>query len=336
MKLAKELIRLMSDYYTVNNLKNRMKFPMNEEYLDILKPEVIRTYLSPLGYTILPVPLSSEELKQPIMSRRKIPTFEEQLKEVPKDLLTRVDLVIKGSIFLYLNEILSWNEVKKLLNIGSSDVILYKIEPTDPFGAYDIIISLLSVLFGKISYTTVTPITYPFVRFANDVYYWDQPMYYYGYKLALSYRNINDILDNIDWFIEENPEVQIDGLPDRYDILGMLRINNKFTKIVVEENNLTSQTINTEMEDIGLYNVSLNLIKVDDVWGLNNTLFDFYKGTKETTNYTEDDVTFTEISWSTVRTYSKYVDTVMKLDDDKLKTEKIGNIIRNIQNFLIH
>ena len=318
MKLARELIRLMSDYYALNKLKMRMSSPSNEDYIKLLKTNIVSQYLSPLGYVT------------------GVKDFDIEIKEVPKDLLTRIDLVMKGAIFLYVNEILSWNEVKVLLNIDSTGVILYKKEPTDDFGAYDIIISLLSVLFGKISYTTVTPVDYGFVRFTNDNYYWDLPIYYYGYKLALSYTNIDDMLENIDWFLDENPDVQTDNLPDKYGILGMLRINNKFTKKVIEANNLTSYNIKTEMEDLGLYNVSLNLIKVEETWGLNNTLFDFYKGTKETTNYTEDGLVFTEIPWSVVRTYSKYVDAVMDLDTNIAEIEKIGNILRNIQNFLIH
>jgi len=318
MKLARELIRLMSDYYALNKLKMRMSSPSNEDYIKLLKTNIVSQYLSPLGYVT------------------GVKDFDIEIRDVPKDLFTRIDLVMKGAIFLYVNEILSWNEVKVLLNIDSTGVILYKKEPTDDFGAYDIIISLLSVLFGKISYTTVTPVDYGFVRFTNDNYYWDLPIYYYGYKLALSYTNIDDMLENIDWFLDENPDVQTDNLPDKYGILGMLRINNKFTKKVIEANNLTSYNIKTEMEDLGLYNVSLNLIKVEETWGLNNTLFDFYKGTKETTNYTEDGLVFTEIPWSVVRTYSKYVDAVMDLDTNIAEIEKIGNILRNIQNFLIH
>jgi alanine dehydrogenase len=56
MKLAKELIKLMSDYYSLNNLNIKMKSPINQEYLEILKPDIIRTYLNPFGYVIEPEP----------------------------------------------------------------------------------------------------------------------------------------------------------------------------------------------------------------------------------------------------------------------------------------
>jgi hypothetical protein len=112
--------------------------------------------------------------------------------------LTRTDLAVKGAVFLYLTEILSWNELKVLLNIGSSGVILYKNLPTDELGAYDVILSLLSVLFGKVNYNIDVLPSYNFKRLTKDVYYWDQPYYYYGYKAALSYNNLNDILENID------------------------------------------------------------------------------------------------------------------------------------------
>lgn len=344
MKLAKELIRLISEYYDLNKLNTRMDFPTNEEYLNILKPIVVKQFLEPYGYfagskcylTNKGYKVDPFDTKEIVREVSRDLCFEVEIKDIPKDLLTRIDLVIKGSIFLYVNEILSWNEVKKLLNIDSNDVILYKKEVTDNFGAYDIIISLLAVLFGKVVYLTNTPLTYTFKRLITDTYYWDQPMYYYGYKLALSYRNINDILENIDWFLEENPDVQTLGVPDRYDILGMIRINNKFTKHIIEQNDLTSNSINTEMEDLGLYNVALNLSRVDNEWSLGNILFDFYKGVKEVTNYTDDGINFKMIPWTTIRTYSKYINTLMDLDTNYLEIEKIGNILRKIQNFLIH
>ncbi len=76
----------------------------------------------------------------------------------------------------------------------------------------------------------------------------------------------------------------------------MIRINDKFTKYIIEDNKLESHNIRTEMEDLGYYNVSLNIIKLNDTsFGLNNILFDFYKSTLETTKYTEDGVTFKSI-----------------------------------------
>ena len=65
-------------------------------------------------------------------------------------------------------------------------------------------------------------------------------------------------------------------------------------------------------------------------------LFDFYKATKEITRFSPDGVILEQIDWMTIRGYSKYVDTVAQLDVTYADVEKIGNIIRNIQNFLIH
>lgn len=77
----------------------------------------------------------------------------------------------------------------------------------------------------------------------------------------------------------------------------MLRINDKFTKYVIKDNGLESHNIKTEMEDLGYYNVSLNLIKLSGTsFGLNNILFDFYKSTLETTKYTEDGIIFKSIN----------------------------------------
>jgi hypothetical protein len=105
------------------------------------------------------------------------------------------------------------------------------------------------------------------------------------------------MLDNIDWFISENPidfPITNLGIP-RLEILGMLRINNKFCKDIIQENGL-NPTIETEMERLGEYNVALNIIKLnDDSYGLGNVLFDFYKATKETTLYSDDKINYTEI-----------------------------------------
>lgn len=345
MKLAKELISLISDYYTSNNLNANMSEPINKEYIELFKPKVIGRFLFSHGYI------------------DKNIAFAEQIKLVPAGLLTRVDLTIKGAIFLYLNEILSWNEVKVLLNIGSvqkllrsdgiyvdykdlttenteplyvsSDIPLYK-KDTDPIGAYDIVVSLLSVLFGKVSYDNSVTTEYLFERLTGDIYYWNQPTYKYGYKLALSYNTINDLLDNIQWFISEHPTL-IEYTP--LEILGMTRINNKFSKYVIEENAL--DVVNTEFEDLGLYNLGLNLMDLGDgKWGMGNTMFDFYKGTKENTSYSEDEKEFKLIDWTTIRSYSKYIDLLMNIDDingeSRSEIEKTGLIIRNIQNFLIH
>lgn len=327
MKLAKELIGLMSDYYNVNKLWFKLFTPPYDDYLKVFQTTSLTRYLSAYGY----LPGTQD--------------FTIEVAMVPTELLTKVDLTIKGALFLYLNEILSWNEVKVLLNIDSTGVALYKGEgDTDP-GAYDIVISLLAVLFGKVKYTTAAPLTYSFKRLTMDVYYWDQPTYYYGYKAALSYSTLNDLLDNIDWFISENPEVQTNGTPNKYDVLGMLRINNKLCKTIIDESTLDpviKSATKTELDDLGLYNVALNLIRLsDDTFGLNNVLFDFYKGIKETTQYSDDGVTYQTISWADISSYSKYVDTIYGvpvngLDANYLEIEKTGNIIRNIQNFLIH
>jgi hypothetical protein len=328
MKLAREIIGLMSDYYSKNNLKLKMNSPVNQEYIEILKPYIITRFLQPLGY------LSGTS------------DFDTELRLVPSDILTRVDLVVKGALFLHLNEIISWNEVKVLLNIGSIGETLYKIASDDDLGSYDIILPMLAVLFGKVSYEPrTTPITYNFKRLTYDVYYWDQPIYHYGYKASLSYGNIDDMLDNIDWFISENPidfPITNLGIP-RLEILGMLRINNKFCKDIIQENGL-NPTIETEMERLGEYNVALNIIKLnDDSYGLGNVLFDFYKATKETTLYSDDKINYTEIDWLAITHYSTYIDHLYNygstegyIDTNYTDIEKIGNIIRNIQNFLIH
>jgi hypothetical protein len=154
MKLAREIIGLMSDYYSKNNLKLKMNSPVNQEYIEILKPYIITRFLQPLGY------LSGTS------------DFDTELRLVPSDILTRVDLVVKGALFLHLNEIISWNEVKVLLNIGSIGETLYKIASDDDLGSYDIILPMLAVLFGKVSYEPrTTPITYNFKRLTYDVYY---------------------------------------------------------------------------------------------------------------------------------------------------------------------
>jgi len=158
MNLAKELIKLMSDYYSQNNLSEKLFIPMQEDYLKIFTMDtnnlnVINNFLIPLGY----FPGDND--------------FETELKDVPDDLLTRVDLCVKGSLFLYLSEILSWNEVKVLLNIDNTGVALYKIAPEDDLGAYDIIIALLAVLFGKVTYDVTVLPTYNYERLSNDEYY---------------------------------------------------------------------------------------------------------------------------------------------------------------------
>jgi hypothetical protein len=365
MKLAKELIRLISDYYASNKLNLKMNQPVNQEYLELLKPDVIFKYFKPYGYVsatehgsknIKTIP---EDISQVInlvsdgavllyLTDKTKPygylpsnsTLPEGFTKIIIDnLSTRIDLVIKGAIFLYLNEILSWNEVKVLLNIGTSGVLLYKNLPTDELGAYDVILSLLAVLFGKVNHDVTMLPSYDFKRLTNDVYYWSQPYYYYGYKAALSYGSLNDILDSIDWFLEENTEA-LDVMGDKYDVLGMLRINNKFVQYVLDNNGLGNTGIETEFDNLGLYNVALNLIRIDEsTFGLNNTLFDFYKAVNETTRFSSDGVTLEEIDWTTISGYSKYVNTVINLSDlsETPETiEKVGNVIRNIQNFLIH
>lgn len=366
MKLAKEIIKLMSEYYALNKLNLKMNNPVNQDYLEILKSDIVWKYLKTYGYTsatkyeseaIKEIPEDMVSIVNLVNSGNIFLYLTNDIKPygylssitdfgvsppagftqiVTDNLSIRLDLVIKGSIFLYLTEILSWNEVKVLLNIGSSGVLLYKNLPTDELGAYDVILSLLAVMFGKVNYNVESLPTYNFKRLTNDIYYWNQPYYYYGYKAALSYNNLNDILDNIDWFLGENPEA-LDVITDKYDILGMLRINKKFSQFIIEENGLVSNGIVTEFDNLGLYNVALNLIRIDEsTLGLNNTLFDFYKAVTEITRFSDDEVNFEQIDWMTVRSYSKYIDTVIQLDTIYADIEKIGNIIRNIQNFLIH
>jgi hypothetical protein len=82
----------------------------------------------------------------------------------------------------------------------------------------------------------------------------------------------------------------------RYDVLGMLRINNKFVQFVIEDNDLGSNGIVTEFDNLGLYNVALNLIRIDETTlGLNNTLFDFYKAVTEITRFSPDGITYEQI-----------------------------------------
>jgi len=74
----------------------------------------------------------------------------------------------------------------------------------------------------------------------------------------------------------------------------MLRINGKFAKYIIEENNL-DDNIETEMDNLGLYNIALNIIRLDNAVGLNNILFDFYKSIKENTSYSDDYISYSGI-----------------------------------------
>lgn len=337
--------------------------PINEEYIDALRIK----------------PMINFGLLDPAVSQlKKKDEFETAVKaelkrleiERPNDLI-RLDIVLKGTIFLYLNEILSWKEVRFLLNLdyvtGSpgSGIHLYKKDGVDSLGAYDIVMSLLSVLFGKVVYEQSSAKDYKFSRLTTDKFYWDLPVYYFGYKSALSYNDIDDLKNNINWFIDENPGVNpyIDK-----DILGMMRINNSFSDTILKQNNITG--IQTELDNLPLYNISLNILKFtqwnkeleqqETIYGMGNVLFDYHKAIYETTMYTEDDVNYTIIKWEIIENYCSYIRILTDLRYEKTilpeapfveygdiinnpfslpefnKLEKVGFILREIQNFLIH
>lgn len=363
LKLAKELLKDMSAYFKTNRLSRKLMSPINEEYIDALRIK----------------PMINFDLLSPAVSQlNKKDEFETAVKaelkrleiERPNDLI-RLDIVLKGTIFLYLNEILSWKEVRFLLNLdyvtGSpeSGIHLYKKAANDSLGAYDIVMSLLSVLFGKVVYEQSSAKIYKFSRLTADKFYWDLPVYYFGYKSALSYNDIDDLKNNINWFIDENPTIA--SYTDEY-ILGMMRINNSFSDTILKQNNITD--IETELDNLPLYNISLNILKFtqwnkdlgqqETIYGMGNVLFDYYKAIYEKTMYTEDDVYYTEIKWEIIEKYCSYIRILTDLRYEKTitppslfveygdiindpfsltefnKLEKVGFILREIQNFLIH
>lgn len=366
LKLAKELLKNMSAYFKTNRLSRKLMSPINEEYIEALRIK----------------PMINFDLLDPAVSKlKKKDEFETAVKaelkrleiEKPNDLI-RFDIVLKGTIFLYLNEILSWKEVRFLLNLdyvtGSPNYIhLYKKEVNDSLGAYDVVMALLSVLFGKVVYEQSSAKDYKFSRLTTDKFYWDLPVYYFGYKSALSYNDIDDLKNNINWFIDENPTVASGDNPyiDE-DILGMMRINNSFSETILKQNNITD--VETELDNLPLYNISLNILKFtqwnkeleqqETIYGMGNVLFDYYKAIVEKTMYTEDDEYYTEIKWEIIEKYCSYIriltdlryvktilpgppfvkyesiiEDLFSLSEFK-KLEKVGFILREIQNFLIH
>lgn len=364
LKLAKELLKDMSTYFKTNRLSRKLMSPINEEYIDALriKPMINFGLLSP-KVSLLKKKDEFETAVKAELKRLEI--------ERPNDLI-RLDIVLKGTIFLYLNEILSWKEVRFLLNLDyvtenpNSGIHLYKKEDKDSLGAYDIVMSLLSVLFGKVVYKQSSAKDYKFSRLTTDKFYWDLPVYYFGYKSALSYNDIDDLKNNINWFIDENPGVN--PYTDE-DILGMMRINNSFSDTILKQNNITG--IQTELDNLPLYNISLNILKFtqwnkdkeeqETIYGMGNVLFDYHKAVYEETMYTEDDVNYTIIKWEIIEKYCSYIRILTDLRYIKTtpedtapfvkygdiiedpfsltefnKLEKVGFILREIQNFLIH
>ena len=342
--------------------------PINEEYIDALR-------IKPMfNFGLLDPPLSKLKKKDEFETAVKAELKRLEI-EKPNDLI-RLDIVLKGTIFLYLNEILSWKEVRFLLNLDyvtgspNSGIHLYKKEGNDSLGAYDVVMSLLSVLFGKVVYKQSSEKDYKFSRLTTDKFYWDLPVYYFGYKSALSYNDIDDLKNNINWFIDENPTVEsgVNSYTDE-DILGMMRINNSFSDTILKQNNITG--IETELDNLPLYNISLNILKFtqwnkvkeeqETIYGMGNVLFDYYKAIYEETMYTEDDVNYTIINWEIIEKYCSYIRILADLcyegtvptdtppfvkyvniieDPFSLpvfnKLEKVGFILREIQNFLIH
>lgn len=363
LKLAKELLKDMSAYFKTNRLSRKLMSPINEEYIDALRIKPM------INFRLLDPAVSKLSKKDEFETAVKAELKRLEL-ESPNDLI-RFDIVLKGTIFLYLNEILSWKEVRFLLNLdyvtGSpgSGIHLYKEEDTDSLGAYDVVMALLSVLFGKVVYKQSSAKDYKFSRLTTDKFYWDLPVYYFGYKSALSYNDIDDLRNNINWFIDENPTV---GPYNDEDILGMMRINNSFSDTILKQNNITG--IQTELDNLPLYNISLNILKFtqwnkeleqqETIYGMGNVLFDYYKAIYEETMYTEDDVNYTIIKWEIIEKYCSYIRILTDLRYEKTilpeapfveygdiinnpfsllefnKLEKVGFILREIQNFLIH
>lgn len=319
MKLAKELIKLMSDSYASNNLNDKFLSPINLEYIKILSPETLDKFL-----------------KDKITGGHYDLDFKPLDKETALehgDISTRINLVVKGCIYLYLKEILSWTEVKKILNIGSHTMNLYKVNDQDPIGSFELIISLLSVLFNKVIYETSQLTEYPYDRLTGNKYYWDVPMYYYGHKSISSYGSFEDLVSNIKWFLDESPEL---SPLNKYDVLGMMRVNDMMSPDILKENSLDI-TVDNELTHLGYYNIALNVIKIDDVKkGLNSTLFDFYKSVNESATYSLDGSVFNYIDWVSIRSHVKYIDTVMEIDSELTNIEKIGISLTKLQNFLIH
>lgn len=331
MKLAKELLKEMSIYFKKNRLKEKLKSPINEQYIDALR-------IKPLINFGLIDPNNLDDTN--VYNFQKSTENEiERLKTERKEDMIRFDLVIKGSMFLYLNEIISWKELRFFLNLDfykEGDSFIHLID------SYNIIISLLSVLFGKITYEQSSVKEYKFERLTGDRFYWNQPTYYFGYKASLSYNSLEELEENINWFLKENPHIELGPNPinSKY-ILGMIRMNNSFSSNILDDSN-----IETELDNLPLYNISLNVVKFNksDKWGMRNIVFDFYKSMVETTKYTEDDEHYVEINWSAIREYSKYVDTIMNLAESNNpfdtqtfnKLEKMNFIFRELPNFLLH
>lgn len=362
LKLAKELIRELSKYFANNRLNRKLTNPINTEYIDALKIKPLITF-----GLIDTSNLSAENTE---VFNNSVDLEIARLENERSTDLLRFDLVMKGAMFLYLNEILSWKEVRVLLNLDYGDntqegIHLYKKEENDSLGAYDIILALLSVLFGKIVYEQSGAKNYNFDRLTSDNYYWDLPVYYYGYKAALSYADFNSLADNVDWFLKQFPELNEFEINE---VLGMLRINNSFSNTILKENGI--ENIETELDNLPLYNIALNILKFQEwdkeeeinktKYGMNNILFDFHRSIYETTKYTEDDINYTEIKWEIIEKYSLYIRTLTSLRYEKTphptdpfnefgniinnpfdlelfkKIEKINFILLEIQNFLIH
>lgn len=301
MSLSKQLIKDMSSYFKRNKLINKLSSPVSEDYADVFKGNI------EVNFGILPLIVSSENKFM-------------------------IDFVVKSSIFLYLNEILSWNEVERLLNIRAEELTLKE--------SYDILLPLTAVLFGEISYLNESSVL-DYERFTVNKRYWDLPMYFYSVKNRLTYKSWEEFVDNVEWFIEELPEIS-SGLyqPSALDIVGMLRINNRFVSDIFKDKDKNIEGIETEKENLGLYNIALNINKVkkgnSEVYGLNDILHRFYTAIKSGAKYLEDNENFTVIDWSHIRNYSLYIDTIMGIDVNIEKLEKIKLILQEIQNFLIY
>lgn len=317
METAKELLGLISNFIENSKIMDRLSYPINEEYLKLLHVNILKSW-----------------------DIYEDPDIEDE--NYDKDVYIKVDVVVKGTIFLYLMEILDWSEVKYILNIEENDDIIPPL-----IGSYEIIMSLLSVFFGKVVFIKeIQDSSYKFTRYTTDAQYWNQPTYYYGHKSILSYNSLDDLLNNIDWYLDSFPEsgtIYKDHI-DRNDVLGMIRVNDKYSRDIMIENGIDMTDVRTELNSLGEYNISLNVVEPSSTnsgLGLNNMAFEFYKSilADEARYIDRSSQEFAVINFDEIRKVCKYVDTIYRMieDDNYWKVVvREARVIRGLQNFLLN
>lgn len=314
MKLITNLHNKMWKIYKDEQLYLKTISPLNNEYLKLLNIDILFSFfpeLSPYKKDIL----DTNTNNQLVLSKY----IEDE------NIVDKFNTVMKGSWFLFLKEILSWNEVKVLLNIDIDDENEF-ISLDDSF---NVILSLLSIFFNEVYYEPKSNKSeYVFLRSADDKYYSDLPMYYYGIKNKISHGSKEDILSSLEWYINSNT---FNPIITKEWIYNKIRINNNPSK--------------DEITDMSLFNVCLNMWEKNGKWVLGNTLFEFYRAYKEDTYINEYDI---EIDFEELKDYSKYVDNVILLgewypDTDNIEVlnkfdnmQKIRKVLLEIQNFLIN